>query len=61
TTHNSGSDTVKTPVGMFEEDLIPNDLDALDRVICAYYGIAEAPPKTPPARTKSKKEKEEAQ
>jgi predicted ATPase len=57
TTHNSGSDTVKTPVGMFAEDLIPNDLGALDKVICAYYGIAEAPP----AKTKIKKEKETVQ
>lgn len=38
-THNSGSDTVKSPMGMFEQDLISNDLAEVDRVICSYYGI----------------------
>jgi len=38
-THNSGSDTVKSPMGMFEQDAIPNDLAEVDRVICQYYGI----------------------
>ena len=38
-THNSGSDTVKTPMGMFEQDLIPNDLAEVDKVICEYYSI----------------------
>lgn len=38
-THNSGNDTVKSPKGMFEEDFIPNDLQAVDNVICDYYGI----------------------
>ncbi|MDR1147231.1 MAG: ATP-binding protein [Spirochaetaceae bacterium] len=41
-THNSGSDTVKSPMGMFADDLIPNDLAAVDKVICGYYGIKEA-------------------
>lgn len=41
-THNSGSDTVKSPMGMFADDLIPNDLAAVDKVICNYYGIKEA-------------------
>jgi hypothetical protein len=40
-THNSGSDTVKSPMGMYEDDLIPNDLAEVDRVICEYYGIKE--------------------
>lgn len=39
-THNSGNDTVKTPMGMFKEDLIPNDLAAVDKRICEYWGIA---------------------
>ena len=26
TTRNSGSDTVKTPIDMFKDELIPNDL-----------------------------------
>jgi hypothetical protein len=38
-THNSGSDTVKSPMGMFTDNLIPNDLAEVDRVICAYYEI----------------------
>ena len=38
-THNSGSDTVKSPMGMFESDMIPNDLAEVDRVICNYYNI----------------------
>jgi hypothetical protein len=46
TTHNSGSDTVKTPLGMFTEELIPNDLDAVDTVICSYFGIKKAAPKS---------------
>ena len=32
-------DTVKSPMGMFEEELIPNDLKAVDDVIREYYGI----------------------
>lgn len=38
-TQNSGSDTVKSPMGMFLEQYIENDLAAIDRVICDYYGI----------------------
>lgn len=41
-THNSGSDTVKSPMGMFVEHFIPNDLAAVDKAICEYYGIKEA-------------------
>ena len=37
TTKTSGSDTVKTPMGMFEEDMIPNDLAAVDAAIIKYY------------------------
>lgn len=32
-TSNSGQDTVKTPMGMFEEELIPNDLVLVDKAI----------------------------
>ena len=42
-THNSGSDTVKSPMDMFAEDLIPNDLVEVDKAICEYYGITPAP------------------
>jgi len=38
-THNSGFDTVKTPLGMFEVNEIDNDLLAVDDVIRAYYGM----------------------
>ena len=38
-TQNSGHDTVKSPIGMFAEDQIPNDLAAVDAGICEYYGI----------------------
>ena len=40
-TVNNGSDTVKTPMGMFTEPLIPNDLKAVDTVIREYYGMPE--------------------
>jgi hypothetical protein len=35
-TKNSGSDTVKSPMGMFEEDLIPNDLALVDAAITKF-------------------------
>lgn len=38
-THNNGYDTVKSPLGMFEEDLIPNDLKAVDDVMREYWNI----------------------
>lgn len=38
-THNSGSDTVKTPLGLFSQDRIDNDLKAVDMAIRKYYGI----------------------
>ncbi|WP_444818459.1 ATP-binding protein [Treponema denticola] len=38
-TVNNGSDTVKSPMGMFTESLIPNDLKAVDTVIREYYGL----------------------
>ena len=40
-THNSGSDTTKTALGMFTDDLIDNDLAAFDAVLCAYYEIGQ--------------------
>lgn len=40
-TINNGSDTVKTPMGMFENALIPNDLKAVDTVIREYYGLSK--------------------
>ena len=41
-TPNNGSDTVKSPMGLFEQDFIDNDLAAIDRIICDYYGISES-------------------
>ena len=38
-THNSGSDTVKSPLEMFKDNLIPNDLAEVDKVICEYYSL----------------------
>lgn len=39
-THNNGHDTVKSPMGMFKENQVENDLAAIDDVICDYYGIS---------------------
>lgn len=41
-THNSGSDTVKSPLGMFETDLIDNDLKMVDDVMREYWNIPRA-------------------
>lgn len=38
-TQNNGMDTVKSPMGMFEEAMIPNDLKAVDVAIREYYGL----------------------
>jgi hypothetical protein len=40
-THNSGNDTVKSPLDMFTDDLIDNDLAAVDKVICDYFDIKD--------------------
>lgn len=39
-TQNSGTDTVKTPMGMFSDPLIDNDLALVDKTIREYYGMA---------------------
>ena len=36
-TKNSGSDTVKSPIGLFERDHIENDLAFVDQAITEYY------------------------
>lgn len=38
-THNSGFDTVKTPLGMFDSDEIDNDIVSVDDIIRNYYEI----------------------
>lgn len=46
-TKNNGFNTVKSPEDMFQSDLIPNDLNAVDDAICEYYGIAKNPNQQP--------------
>lgn len=41
-TKNNGQDTVKSPIGLFESDLIENDLAAVDAAITAYYDLKQA-------------------
>lgn len=38
-TRNSGSDTVKSPIGLFADELIENDLAKVDTAICDYYQL----------------------
>jgi hypothetical protein len=42
-TANSGRTTVKTPMGLFEDDMIDNDLAAVDAAIVEYYGLETVP------------------
>lgn len=41
-TKNNGSDTVKTPMGMFDDEHIENDLLAVDKAITEYYELKQA-------------------
>lgn len=41
-TRNSGNDTVKSPIGLFEDELIENDLAVVDSAIFNYYGLPQA-------------------
>ena len=38
-TKNSGQNTVKSPMGLFEDEHIENDLNVVDQAICEYWGI----------------------
>lgn len=40
-TQNDGNDTTKSPMGLFADQFIENDLAAVDAAICDYYGIAQ--------------------
>ena len=40
-TQNNGQDTVKSPMGMFDSNLIDNDLKAVDEAIRAYWSVGE--------------------
>lgn len=42
-TRNDGMDTVKTPLGMFNDALIENDLATVDKTIRKYYNIPVQP------------------
>ncbi len=41
-TQNNGLDTVKSPMGMFDDEHIPNDIASVDKAICEYYQLASA-------------------
>lgn len=45
-TKTDGSDVTKTPIGMFEEREIENDLKAVDAVVREYYGLKKTGGKT---------------
>lgn len=49
-TQSDGLDTVKSPLGMFEDELIPNDLQVVDTTIRAYYGLNEKKEETENAK-----------
>lgn len=38
-TKNNGHNTVKSPIGLFDSEHIDNDLNAVDKAICEYYGL----------------------
>lgn len=40
-TKNNGSDTVKTPIGLFGSDFVENDLAMIDNEICEYYQLTK--------------------
>lgn len=41
-TKNSGRDTVKSPLGLFESEHVENDLAYIDAAICDYYQIGQS-------------------
>jgi len=45
-TKNNNYDTVKSPIDMFQEAKIENDLLAVDKAICEYYDIQQTQPIT---------------
>jgi hypothetical protein len=40
-TRNSGHDTTKAPIGLFDDEIIENDLALVDAAIYAYYGLTQ--------------------
>lgn len=55
-TKNNGYDTVKTPMGMFEQERIPNDLKAVDQRIREYFKLPTTKPAEPKTENKNTKE-----
>lgn len=53
-TRDDNVSTAKSPMGMFEEDMIDNDLKAVDTIIREYYDM---PPLVDSKKTSTKKEK----
>lgn len=53
-TRDDNVSTAKSPMGMFEEDMIDNDLKAVDTIIREYYDM---PPLVDTKKTSTKKEK----
>ena len=53
-TRDDNVSTAKSPMGMFEEDMIDNDLKAVDTIIREYYDM---PPLVDAKKTSTKKEK----
>lgn len=41
-TRNNGRDTVKSPIGLFDSERVPNDLAAIDAQISHYYELTGA-------------------
>jgi hypothetical protein len=41
-TRNNGANTTKSPLGLFDDELIENDLALVDSAIFSYYGLKEA-------------------
>lgn len=40
-TRNNGSDTVKSPMGMFDSEHVDNDLAAVDEIVYQYYNLTQ--------------------
>lgn len=55
-TQNNGADTVKSPVGMFEDSLIPNDLKKVDEAIREYWDLDFDPPEESAPRAEDPEE-----
>lgn len=55
-THSDGKSTAKSPMGMFEEDRIDNDLKKVDDAVRDYWGLASRKIYNPKKTTTSAKE-----